>query len=329
MAFKDRLRKPSFKELKEKAEQAFGKTTNYTDDRIWKPTPDSSGVAKAKIRFLPTAAEDGQDFVMMTRYGFKVGKDWYINKSRKTLGWDERDPVNEWAIKMTKTEEGKELLKKLGINRKQTYLANILVISDTANPENNGKVFLYEFAATVLKKIQNAMEPEFEDETPMDPFHLIDGCDFKVLVKKGDNDINDYGGCEFDKSSKGPPLGMDDDKLEELFNKCYSISDEIAPDKFKSYEELEKRFKAVIKGLWNQPFNEGHASMWTAFKVGYEEDPVPTEETVEEPPVEEETVADDVAEKSPVVSDAPKGGQDITNMTTEELIAFIDGGGNK
>ena len=86
------------------------------------------------------------------------------------------------------------------------------------------------------------MQPEFEDETPINPFDFWQGANFKLKIVKKDGYWN-YDKSEFDRVA---PLLDDDDALEALWKKEYSLAAVTAPDQFKSYEELEKRLKYVL-----------------------------------------------------------------------------------
>ena len=86
------------------------------------------------------------------------------------------------------------------------------------------------------------MQPEFDDETPINPFDFWQGANFKLKIVKKDGFWN-YDKSEFDKVA---PLLDDDDALEALWKKQYSLSAITAPDQFKSYEDLERRLKTVL-----------------------------------------------------------------------------------
>ena len=88
-----------------------------------------------------------------------------------------------------------------------------------------------------------AMQPEFEDETPLNPFDFWQGADFKVKIKKVAGFWN-YDSSEF---AAPKPLLKDDDALEALWKKEYSLQELVSADKFKSYEELKKRLESVLK----------------------------------------------------------------------------------
>jgi hypothetical protein len=127
--------------------------------------------------------------------------------------------------------------------RKLNYISNILVVSDPANPQNEGKIFLYKYGKKIFDKIQEAMQPEFEDEDPINPFDFWGGANFKLKVRKVAGFIN-YDKSEFDSAS--PLLNGDDDELEALWKKQYSLTAFTDPSNFKSYDELKVKLNQVI-----------------------------------------------------------------------------------
>ena len=138
------------------------------------------------------------------------------------------------------TDAGKEIARKQ--KRKLTYAANIYVVKDPANPANEGKVFLYKFGKKIFDKITAAMQPEFEDETPIDPFDFWQGANFKLKAK------NVAGYRNYDSSEFAAPSALldDDEEMEAIWKKQYSLAELVAPDQFKSYDELKKRLDYVL-----------------------------------------------------------------------------------
>ena len=88
----------------------------------------------------------------------------------------------------------------------------------------------------------DVMQPEFEDETPINPFDFWQGANFKLKIVKKDGYWN-YDKSEFDSVS---PLLQDEDALEALWNKEYSLTALTASDQFKSYDDLKKRLDYVL-----------------------------------------------------------------------------------
>ena len=221
------------------------------DERFWKPEMDKTGVGSAVIRFLP--APDGEEFpwVKMYSHAFKGLGGWYIENSLTTNGG--KDPVSEYNRELWNSgnEKDKDTVRKQ--KRKLSYFSNIYVVRDPANPVNEGKVFLYKFGKKIFDKVLNAMQPEFEDETPINPFDFWQGANFRLKIKKVDGYWN-YDKSEFDSPS---PLLEDDDALEALWKKQHSLAALVAADQFKSYEDLEKRLKAVLNtNISSRPVDE-------------------------------------------------------------------------
>tara|TARA_B100000287_G_scaffold429794_1_gene483797 strand:- start:126 stop:1019 length:894 start_codon:yes stop_codon:yes gene_type:complete len=216
---------------------------SYVDERIWKPVMDKSGNGFAVIRFLPAPKGEDLPWAKVWNHAFQgpTGQ-WYIENSLTTLG--QNDPVSEMnsAYWNSGVESDKEIARRQ--KRKLQYFANILVIKDGANPQNEGKVFLYRFGKKIFDKCMEAMQPAFEDETPVNPFDFWEGADFKLKIRKVDGYWN-YDKSEFDKPS---PLFDDDEKLEEVWKKQYSLAEFTAPSNFKSYDELKTRLDTVLAG---------------------------------------------------------------------------------
>ena len=210
------------------------------DERFWKPEMDKTGVGSPIIRFLPAPEGEDLPWVKMYAHAFQGNGGWYIENSLTTIG--QKDPVSEYNRELwnSGSDKDKETVRKQ--KRKLSYYSNIYVIKDPAHPENEGKVFLFKFGKKIFDKILNAMQPEFEDEEPINPFDFWGGANFRLKIRKVEGYWN-YDKSEFDSPSA---LLDDDDALEALWKKEYSLSAIVAPDQFKSYEDLEKRLKYVL-----------------------------------------------------------------------------------
>jgi len=210
------------------------------DERLWKPEMDKTGNGYAVIRFLP--APDGEElpWAKLYTHAFQGPGGWYIENSLTTLG--QKDPVSEHNRELWNSgnDKDKETVRKQ--KRKLSYYSNIYVVKDPANPQNEGRVFLFKYGKKIFDKIMEAMQPEFEDETPINPFDFWQGANFKLKLVKKDGYWN-YDKSEFDRVE---PLLDDDDALEAVWKKQYSLAAVVAPDQFKSYEQLETRLKMVL-----------------------------------------------------------------------------------
>jgi len=214
------------------------------DDRFWQPEADKAGNGMAVIRFLPAPAVDGDEalpWVRVFNHGFQGPGGWYIENSLTTL--NQKDPVSEYNSVLWNSgiEANKEIARKQ--KRRLTYIANILVVSDPKNPENEGQIKLYKFGKKIFDKISEAMNPEFEDETPLNPFDFWEGANFKIKIRQVEGYRN-YDKSEFDKPSE--VLDGDDAKLEALWKKEYSLKEFLDAKNFKSYDVLKAKLDKVL-----------------------------------------------------------------------------------
>ena len=210
------------------------------DDRLWKLDVDKSGNGYAVIRFLPAPENEDLPFVKLYSHAFQGPGGWYIENSLTTLG--QKDPVSEYNSQLWNngTDAGKELARKQ--KRKLTYISNIYVVKDPANPENEGKTFLFKYGKKIFDKLTAAMQPEFEDEEAIDPFDFWQGANFKLKAKNVAGYRN-YDSSEFAAVS---PLLDDDDAMEAIWKKELSLSEFVAPTQFKTYDELKVRLEYVL-----------------------------------------------------------------------------------
>ena len=225
------------------AENSPQEKKSYVDDRIWKPVMDKTGNGFAIIRFLPAPKGEELPWAKLWNHAFQgpTGQ-WYIENSLTTIG--QNDPVSEHnsALWNSGVESDKEIARKQ--KRKLQYYSNIYVVKDSANSENEGKVFLYRYGKKIFDKIMETMQPAFEDETPINPFDFWEGANFKLKLRKVDGYWN-YDKSEFEATSA---LAKKDDELEEIWGKQYSLKEFTDNSNFKSYDELKKRLDVVLSG---------------------------------------------------------------------------------
>jgi hypothetical protein len=241
----------SFQDLKKNRANAISKLTaaaeklggnNYEDNRFWAPTVDKAGNGYAVIRFLPARAGEELPWIRYWDHGFKgpSGR-WYIENSLTSIG--QEDPVSQLNSKLWNSgrDEDKEIARTQ--KRRLHYVANILVVSDPANPANDGKVFLYKFGKKIFDKIVDVMQPQFADEKPVNPFDFWEGADFKVKIRNVEGYRN-YDKSEF--SAPAPLMGGDDKKLESVYGELHDLQEFLSPKNYKSYAELSRKLKEVL-----------------------------------------------------------------------------------
>ena len=226
-----------------KEDSAPQEKKSYIDERLWKPELDQSGNGYAVIRFLPSPEGEDLPWAKVWNHAFQgpTGQ-WYIENSLTTIG--QKDPVSEYNSKLWNSgvESDKEIARKQ--KRKLQYFSNILVVSDPKHPENEGRVFLFRYGKKIFDKMMEAMQPAFEDESPINPFDFWEGADFKLKIRKVDGFWN-YDKSEFAAAS---PIADDESKIETIWKSQYSLAEKLDASNFKSYDELSTRFHAVISG---------------------------------------------------------------------------------
>ena len=192
-------RTDSFSKLNDQL-QKLNQGYNNDDGNFWKPEVDKAGNGYAVLRFLPAPGGEDMPFVRIYDHGFQGPGGWYIENSLTTLG--QKDPVSEYNRELWNSghDADKETVHKQ--KRKLSYYSNIYVVKDPTNPQNEGKVFLFKYGKKIFDKIMEAMQPEFEDETPINPFDFWEGADFKVKIRKVDGYWN-YDKSEFSRPANG------------------------------------------------------------------------------------------------------------------------------
>jgi hypothetical protein len=226
-------------------------TKSYSDPnegKFWKPTRDKAGNGFAVIRFLPAPQGEEMPFVRVWDHGFQGPTGlWYIENSLTTLGQD--DPVSEYNSKLWNSgvEADKDQARKQ--KRRLKYTSNIYVVKDPSNPENEGKVFLYAFGKKIFDKLNDLMNPTFEDEEPVNPFDLWEGANFRLKIRQFEGYPN-YDKSEFDAPSA---LFEDDGEMETVWNSQHSLQDIVDPKNFKSYAELKTKLYRVLDLSSDEP----------------------------------------------------------------------------
>ena len=239
-ALKKQSRSGSLTERLMKKVEKLNEKGNNTDERLWKPAVDKAGNGYAVIRFLPAHANCELPWTQVWSHAFQGTGGWYIENSLTTIGKD--DPVGELNRSLWNSgrESDKDIARKQ--KRKLSYYANVYVVKDSINPENEGEVKLYKFGKKIFDKLTAAMQPEFDDEEAINPFDFWKGANFKLKIKQVAGFWN-YDSSEFGKTEA---LLDDDAELEKIYDKIYDLSEFTAADQFKTYEQLKSRLDTVL-----------------------------------------------------------------------------------
>jgi hypothetical protein len=282
------LKKSRTKDL-EKLTDAVSKLTNkeegkksYEDLRFWKPTVDKAGNGFATIRFLPAPSGEDVPWVQIFQHSFQGPGGWYIENSLTTL--NKKDPVSEHnsILWNSGSDANKDIARKQ--KRKLQYIANVYIVKDPANSDNDGTVKLFKFGKKIFDKLNEKMNPEFEDEVAVNPFDLWEGANFKLKIRKVEGYQN-YDKSEFDTSA---PLSGDEDDLERIWKQEYNLSEFLDEKNFKSYDELKARLNKVL-GLEDGSSSSGNSAYTPRASVMQESKPAPA-------PAKKTTVADSVVD---------------------------------
>ena len=249
MSFADYKKKSKLGSLTDKLVEKFNKmdegSSRDEDNRIWTPKMGKSGTGEATVRFLPGGGgNDEVAYVEVYSHAFKgtTGK-WLIEGCPTTLG--QTCGICDSNRKMW--AEGRENIVRgdddnPGRKRKLNYYSNVYIIDDPVNPENNGKVKIYKYGVKILDKIKLALAPASKRKKPLEVFDLFKGADFNIIINKKMKYWN-YDDSEFLDSE--PLLGGDEDKLEEIYNSLYDLTEFTNPKNFKSAAELQSRLSLV------------------------------------------------------------------------------------
>ena len=248
----------SFLSLKNKRQDTFNKLsvdlekTNSKfkqDERFWQPTVDKNGVGHAIIRFLPTVSTEEIPYVRFWNHAFKGPTgNWYIEKSLMSIGLN--DPVSEFNTRLwnaNEDDDSPERKQARKQKRKLVFISNILIVNDPGNPANNGRVALFKYGKKIFEKINEVMFPKFPDEPRINPFDLWEGANFRLKITKEDG-YRSYNSSKFDNPG---PLAKTDEELAKVYDQVFPLQPFIAPEEFKSYDELKARLYKVL-GI-NQP----------------------------------------------------------------------------
>ena len=248
MSFADmkKQRKTNLSSLIKESEKISNPNTfGDVDERYWRPELDKSGNGYSIVRFLPAPNGEDLPWARMWNHGFQGPGGWYIENSLTTQG--KKDPVSEYNSRLWNSgiEANKEVARKQ--KRRLNYTSNVYIVKDPANPQNEGQVRLYRYGKKIFDKINDLMNPEFEDETPVNPFDLWEGANFKMKIRKVEG-FSNYDKSEFDTPSA---LLEDDNKMEEIWNTEHSLKEIVSDDKFKPFDELKEKLDRVL-GLGNE-----------------------------------------------------------------------------
>ena len=271
-------RKSDLDKLNREVEKINNPQNNFNreDDRFWKAELDKSGSGYAVIRFLPAPNGEDMPYVRVFNHGFQGPGGWYIENSLTTIG--QKDPLAEYNSTLWNSgiEANKEIARKQ--KRRLTYFSNIFVVEDKANPQNEGKVFLFRYGKKIFDKISSMSNPEFEDETPTDVYNFWEGANFKLKIRKVDG-FSNYDKSEFVTPA---PIFENDSEMERVWGEEHSLEEFVKESNFKTYDDLKTRLDVVLG-------NTQTAAMSAPTTIDHSEPPFDGGEPISKPSNTEET----------------------------------------
>ena len=235
-------RQKSIDKINQKLQEQTESSKGFVEDtRFWKADLDKSGNGYAVIRFLPAPPDEDLPWAKTWNQGFQGVGGWYIEECPTTIG--KKCPVCEYNSTLWNSgiEANKDIARKQ--KRRLVYVSNVLIVKDPANPANEGQVRLFKYGKKIFDKVNDLMNPQFEDETPINPFDLWEGADFRLKIRKVDG-FNNFDKSEFDSPS--PLYDGDDTRLEALWKSENSLVEFTAPEKFKEFSDLKSRLDRVL-----------------------------------------------------------------------------------
>jgi len=267
-------------------ESAQGKSKKAADPRMWKHKFSSdTKIGSSLIRFLPRYVDGNVavPWVAWTEFNFNKDNKYYHHRNLACIG--KHDPIGQlnkehWdKIPDHERKHGLEAKDARIRNVKKRYIANIVVLNDPIAPENNGKVFLYEFGPAIHKILESVWFPEYEDQTPVTFFDWDKGANLRIRSKEGNYGLS-YDDSRFEDVS---PLAKGNQEIQmKLYESMYDLTEFESDDNYKPYKELHQNMINVlgaryVANIMGQEFKPEDAA--AAGQNPFEDEQAPKEST--------------------------------------------------
>jgi len=236
----------------------------------------------------------------MFHYYNHIWKSVITNQLVSTLcptTYGERCPIDEYRSKVYQGKNEQEISKISPIKRNEQWLANVYVVKDPTNPDNQGQVKVLRFGKQLYKVIFEAMSGDDADEFGSKIFDLSEkGCNLRIKVETNEGGYPTYVSSKF--MSACPLEGVQD--VEEIYASAKSLDTMF---EHKSSEEISTLLKTHFLGEEETP-------------VAHSSD-VEDEEEVYVAPTFKKTQVDPVEESNNVPSDSSQ--EDKINDILKDL----------
>ncbi len=255
-------------EMKKKEEES----KSFGDSRFWRFTFDKATMkGSAIIRFLPDRpSDDALPYVNYFSHWFNYhdGSQTLVYNQNCITSIGKQCPVCTKNRKYWKSPHPEDEKIARDRKRKSHFVSNILVIKDPANPDNEGKVFLWDFGPQLASYYKRAMfgpdkdDEDFDEEKDYSselwyPQDFFEGANFLVKsTKKKNSKFLTY---TISKWADPSPIfeGLDEDemeeKLDEIFKKVTPLDEWMEPDKFPSEDETRKKLACILGDDYEEP----------------------------------------------------------------------------
>ena len=259
------------------------------DDRFYAPVFTKEGTCSVLGRFLPSI---GDEVPMVYTYKhFIRGRNGIYRESCPTTIAKKCPVCDDNSEKWAAGDQETGRLRK----RSRGGIINWLVINDFQNPANNGKVFLFNFGAEILNKIELARNPTSVAKKKIVPWSYSSGANFILAGKKIANESSNGGNASgtqrqrirnswADSEFEAPSLIGTDEFIEHnIIPFLASVEDSIDPKMYKSYDELKELFEKVI-GVNSRESSDRPTNVFQSAQIPQEQYRAPMADCVEPRP---------------------------------------------
>jgi hypothetical protein len=161
--------------------------------------------------------------------------------------YGERCPIDEYRSKVYQTKDEAKIKEINPIRRDEKWLANVYVVKDPTNPDNQGQVKILRFGKQIYNIIDQAMSGDDAEEFGARIFDLSDkGCNLRIKVDENQGGYANYTTSKFMSPSalEGAP------DIDEIYAACKNLE---SLQEHKSYEDIQKLLKVHFLGEEEAP----------------------------------------------------------------------------
>ena len=156
--------------------------------------------------------------------------------------YGERCPIDEYRSKIYRNQDKAEIERIKPIKRNENWLANVYVIKDPTNPDNQGQTKILRFGKQLDKIITSAISGDDADDLGAKIFDLSEkGCNLRIKVETNEGGYPTYVASKF--TSPSPLEGNPD--IDEIYSSIKSLDNIF---EHKSYEEIAKALNVHFLG---------------------------------------------------------------------------------